>query len=176
MTSSLGSSPELFLNFNIFTLFLKHASQRWSAAQVLPFCCEGKFRRLRAASDFARGGSSSQSPLHSVSAWRRKLRSFPCSSSSRRTRFAGLRREQRGIGQNAAGDGSDEHFVLIVAFPRTPGTGDALLIVSASFPARKTRSACLRFNPGPLGPCVGKIFRWCGSRTAPGFAEPTCRN
>ena len=64
------------------------------------------FRRLRAAAYFAHGGSSSQSPLHSVSAWRRKLRSFPCSSSSRRTRFAGLRREQRGIGQNATGDGS----------------------------------------------------------------------
>ena len=48
---------------------------------------------VRAATYFAHGGSSSQSPLHSVSAWRRKLRSFPCSSSSRRTRFAGLRRE-----------------------------------------------------------------------------------
>ena len=106
----------------------------------LRLLCAGGFRRLRAASDFARGGSSSQSPLHSVSAWRRKLRSFPCSSSSRRTRFAGLRREQRGIGQNAPGPtplikgrcpegtegigtGSDEHFVLIVAFPRTPVTG-----------------------------------------------------
>ena len=80
------------------------------------------FRRLRAATYFAHGGSSSQwprppslvpsgqftlSPLHSVSAWRRKLRSFPCSSSSRRTRFAGLRREQRGIGQNAPGDAAD---------------------------------------------------------------------
>ena len=102
------------------------------------FVCRREFRRLRAANYFAHGGSSSQwprppslvpsgqftlSPLHSVSAWRRKLRSFPCSSSSRRTRFAGLRREQRGIGQNATGDGSDEHFVLIVAFPRTPFYG-----------------------------------------------------
>ena len=102
------------------------------------FVCRREFRRLRAANYFAHGGSSSQwprppslvpsgqftlSPLHSVSAWRRKLRSFPCSSSSRRTRFAGLRREQRGIGQNATGDGSDEHFVLIVAFPRNPFYG-----------------------------------------------------
>ena len=54
-----------------------------------------EFRRLRAASYFARGGSSSQSPLDSVSAWWRKLRSFPCSSSSRRTHFVGLRREVR---------------------------------------------------------------------------------
>ena len=79
--------------------------------------CAGNFAAA-AATYFAHGGSSSQwprppslvpsgqftlSPLHSVSAWRRKLRSFPCSSSSQRTRFAGLRREQRGIGQNAAG-------------------------------------------------------------------------
>ena len=64
------------------------------------------FRRLRAATYFAHGGSSSQSPLVSVSAWRRKLRPLPCSSSSRRTRFAGLRREGREISQNAAGDGS----------------------------------------------------------------------
>ena len=52
-------------------------------------------RRLRAATYFAHGGSSSQSPLDSVSAWWRKLRSFPCSSSSRRTHFVGLRREVR---------------------------------------------------------------------------------
>ena len=82
------------------------------------FVCRREFRRLRAANYFAHGGSSSQwprppslvpsgqftlSPLHFVSACRRKLRSFPCSSSSRRIRFAGLRREQRGIGQNAPG-------------------------------------------------------------------------
>ena len=46
-----------------------------------------------AATYFARGGSSSQSPLVSVSARRRKLRPLPCSSSSRRTRCAELRRE-----------------------------------------------------------------------------------
>ena len=64
--------------------------------------CAGNFAAA-AATYFAHVGSSSQSPLHCVSAWRRKLRSFPCSSSSRRTRFAGLRREQRGIEQNAPG-------------------------------------------------------------------------
>ena len=60
------------------------------------------------------------SPLHCVSAWRRKLRSFPCSSSSRRTRFAGLRREQRGIGQNATGDAADG-LRLRFAPPRSIG-------------------------------------------------------
>ena len=36
------------------------------------------------------------------------------------------------------------------------------------FPARKIRSACLRFNPGPLGPWVGKICSGavCGLRLA----------
>ena len=96
---------------------------------------QGGFRRLRAATYFAHGGSSSQwprppslvpsgqftlSPLHSVSAWRRKLRSFPCSSSSRQTRCAGLRREQRGIGQNAAGDAADG-LRLRCAPPRSIG-------------------------------------------------------
>ena len=137
---------------------------------------------------FAHGGSSSQSPLHSVSAWRRKLRSFPCSSSSRRTRFAGLRREQRGIGQNAPGPtplikgrcpegtegigtGSDEHFVLIVAFPRTPfyggrqlgglgsrrkGAGSSADTPLLVFRFVVAKSACLRFRlttktaPAPL--------------------------
>ena len=36
--------------------------------------------------------SSSQSPLHSISAWRQKFRSLPCSSSPHKTRFAGLLR------------------------------------------------------------------------------------
>ena len=30
-----------------------------------------------------------------------------------------------------------------------------------------------QFNPGPLGPCVCKNFRFCHSTTAPEFAEPT---
>ena len=36
--------------------------------------------------------ASSQSPLHSISAWRQKFRSLPCSSSPHKTRFAGLLR------------------------------------------------------------------------------------
>ena len=96
--------------------------------------CAGNFAAA-AATYFAHVGSSSQwprppslvpsgqftlSPLHCVSAWRRKLRSFPCSSSSRRTRFVGLRREQRGIGQNAPGDAADG-LRLRFAPPRSIG-------------------------------------------------------
>ena len=58
----------------------------------------GEFRRLRAASDFARGGKVTKTP---------------------------------------PGTAPDEHSVLIVAFPRTPITRDALLFVVASFPSRK---------------------------------------
>ena len=126
------------------------SSGRWMALFA------GEFRRLRAASYFAHGGSSSQSPLDSVSAWRRKLRSFPCSSSSRRTHFAGLRREQRGIGQNAAGDGSDEHFVLIVAFPRTPLRGTRTCWILQNF--RRAKSEWRSAIPtAPQGAGCSKI-------------------
>ena len=116
-------------------------------------CTQGGFRRLRAATYFAHGGSSSQSPLHSVSAWRRKLRSFPCSSSSRQTRCAGLRREQRGIGQNAAGDAADG-LRLRCAPPRSigpPPLRGLPLGRCAALPARNTRSAWVPFRPAPLG-------------------------
>jgi len=83
----------------------------------------GDFRRLRAATYFAHGGSSSQSPLVSVSAWRRKLRPLPCSSFSRRTRFAGLRRESRWIGQNATGDGSGWALRAHIRLSPDPITG-----------------------------------------------------
>ena len=94
------------------------SSGRWMALFA------GGFRRLRAASYFARGGSSSQSPLDSVSAWWRKLRSFPCSSSSRRTHFVGLRREVRErLPKTPPGTAQGGHSVPTFAFPRTPVTG-----------------------------------------------------
>ena len=63
--------------------------------------------------------------------------------------------------------------VLQVAAPRTPLRGTRFWLVRAEVPARKIRIACVRFFPGPLGPWVGKICFRCGSRAAPGFAEPT---
>ena len=71
----------------------------------------GGFRRLRAASDFARGGKVTKTP---------------------------------------PGTAPDEHFVLIVAFPRTPLRGLSLEHCAA-LPARKIRSAWVRFRPAPLG-------------------------
>ena len=114
----------------------------------------GGFRRLRTAGYFAHGGSSSQSPLVSVSAWRRKLRPLPCSSSSRRTRCAGLRREGREISQNAPGDGSGWTLRVHIrppyplwpfgpsppdrgSRPRTPLRGTRTCFVDAKLPARK---------------------------------------
>ena len=41
----------------------------------------------------------------------------------RRLRAAGFLCPWRQRNQNATGDGSDEHFVFIVAFPRTPFYG-----------------------------------------------------
>ena len=138
-----------------------------------------EFRRLRAASDFARGGSSSQSPLHSVSAWRRKLRSFPCSSSSRRTRFAGLRRERRGIGQNAPGDAADG-LRLRCAPPRSIGPlspdphygGYPLDVVR---PFRRAIPGVLgRHSVRPhWGPEREENWDWGGFIPAPAASEPT---
>ena len=59
---------------------------RWAPAGAPPFLSAEKEKTGRARS------SSSQSPLSSVSALRRKLRPLPCSSSPHRTRSAGLRR------------------------------------------------------------------------------------
>ena len=70
----------------------------WNSCGAGFFSEQGEFRRLRAASDFARGGKVTKTP---------------------------------------PGTAPDEHSVLIVAFPRTLITRDALLFVVASFPARK---------------------------------------
>ena len=51
----------------------------------------------------------------------------------------------------------DERSALIFAFPRTPFYGGALLVCTAMVPARKIRSACLRFLPAPLGPGWSKF-------------------
>ena len=153
------------------------------------FVCRREFRRLRAANYFAHGGSSSQwprppslvpsgqftlSPLHFVSACRRKLRSVPCSSSSRRIRFAGLRREQRGIGQNAPGVSSG--WALTCPYSPTPDpiTGDALLVGWSGSSGAQNLSEHLNSRRA-TGPWVCKIYSWCGSTAAPGVVEPTIR-
>ncbi len=79
--------------------------------------CTGKFRRLRAASDFARGGKVTKTP---------------------------------------PGTAPDEHFVLIVAFPRTPLRGTRTCQVLQYF--RRAKSEWLSAIPsGPLGPGFAKI-------------------
>lgn len=62
----------------------------------------------------------------------------------------------------------------IFAPPWTPFTGDP----PEKFPdtsGAQNLSDVPQFNPGPLGPCVCKNFRFCHSTTAPEFAEPTAR-
>ena len=139
----------------------------------LPIGAQG-FRRLRAATYFAHGGSSSQSPLDSVSAWWRKLRSFPCSSSSRRTHFVGLRREVRErLPKTPPGTAPDEHFVLIVALSRTPIYGSHPLKCAEHF--RRAKSGVLGYYPvrPHWGPEWGENWDWCDSMPAPELAEPT---
>ena len=138
----------------------------------LPIGAQG-FRRLRAATYFAHGGSSSQSPLDSVSAWWRKLRSFPCSSSSRRTHFVGLRREVRErLPKTPPGTAQGGHSVPTFAFPRTPVTG--VTPWSRQNPSG-AQNLSDDLNPRrATGPWVCKNCSCCGSTTAPGFAEPTC--
>ena len=133
-----------------------------------------RFRRLRAASDFARGGKVTKTP---------------------------------------PGTAPDEHFVLIVAFPRTPLRGTRTCWILQHFrraksewrseistgPLRRRGFRIPRFarigqssltpslllsNANPLrwalrwGPPSAAYWvencRWCGSAAAPGFAEPTC--
>ena len=50
------------------------------------------------------------------------------------------------------------------------------LEVGRTFPARKTRSAWVRLNPGPLGPWVYKVRFYCGFQTAPGFPSQRSRS
>ena len=132
----------------------------------------GGFRRLRTAGYFAHGGSSSQSPLVSVSAWRRKLRPLPCSSSSRRTRCAGLRREGREISQNAPGDGSGWTLRVHVRLSPDPITRDAYLFCRCKTSGAQNLSGTLnsRRATGPWRPqnCIR-----CDSTSAPDFTELT---
>ena len=79
--------------------------------------CTGKFRRLRAASDFARGGKVTKTP---------------------------------------PGTAPDEHFVLIVAFPRTPLRGTRTCKYVENF-RRAKFEWLLSFHSGPLGPEFAKI-------------------
>ena len=70
-------------------------------------------------------------------------------------------------------------FVPSGHFPLTGGVGPGPRIrglssmSDAKFPARKIRSAWVRFLPGPQGPWVRKICFWCGPAFAPEFFQPT---
>ena len=72
------------------------------------------------------------------------------------------------------GAAQDERSALIFAAPGPHYGGrppERLCRVSGA----QNLSDLPQFNPGPLGPCVCKNFRFCHSTTAPEFAEPTAR-
>ena len=95
----------------------------------LNWLCTGKFRRLRAASDFARGGKVTKTP---------------------------------------PGTAPDEHFVLIVAFPRTPLRGTRTCWILQHFRRAKSEWRS-EISTGPLGPGLAKIVAGAVSRLRLGF-------
>ena len=80
--------------------------------------------------------------------------------------------------QNAPGDASDGLRLRcapprsIGRFPRTPFTGDALLLIYCWISGAQNLSGGSKFLPA-TGPWVCKICFWCGSASAPQFTEPT---
>ena len=107
------------------------SSGRWMALFA------GEFRRLRAASDFARGGKVTKTP---------------------------------------PGTAPDEHFVLIVAFPRTPLRGTRTCHILQCF--RRAKSGVL--GCGSVRPHWGPGFwengSWGGPAPAPGFPNQRARS
>ena len=71
------------------------------------------------------------------------------------------------------GGAPDGRSASIFAHPLDPHLRESPLEVGKTLPARKIRSAWVRFFLGPQGPWGIKNFNCCGSTTAPEFAEPT---
>ena len=94
-----------------------------------------------------------------------------CAGEFRRLRAATYFAHGGKVGKTPPGTAPDEHFVLIVAFPRTPFTGvtpwDGQNISGA-----QNLSECLNSRRA-TGPWVCKICSRCGSWPAPKFIQPT---
>ena len=105
-----------------------------------------------AATYFARGGSSSQSPLVSVSARRRKLRPLPCSISA--LRAAALRRLRSET--HACGQVSSPHPTRC----RWARAGNPFIGAPRSIPWPRSQ--------GEAGPQWGPAKKVCGKSSVPG--------
>ena len=77
------------------------------------------------------------------------------------------------VGKTPPGTAPDEHFVLIVALPRTPIYGSHPLKYAEHF--RRAKSGVLGYYPvrPHWGPEWGENWDWCDSMPAPELAEPT---
>ena len=77
------------------------------------------------------------------------------------------------VGKTPPGTAPDEHFVLIVALPRTPIYGSHPLKCAEHF--RRAKSGVLGYYPvrPHWGPEWGENWDWCDSMPAPELAEPT---
>ena len=76
------------------------------------------------------------------------------------------------VGKTPPGFAQDGSSAPIFAHPG-PRLRGLPLEHRAALPARKVRSAWVRFRPAPRGACVCINFRVHASTTAPQFAEPT---
>ena len=76
------------------------------------------------------------------------------------------------VGKTPPGFAQDGSSAPIFAHPG-PRLRGLPLEHRAALPARKVRSAWVRFQPAPLGACVCINFRAHTSAAAPQFAEPT---
>ena len=79
------------------------------------------------------------------------------------------------VGKTPPGTAPDEHFVLIVAFPRTPIYGGYPLDVVRPF--RRAKPGVLACGPvrPHWGPEWEENWSWCGYVFAPAVSEPTSR-
>ena len=76
--------------------------------------------------------------------------------------------------KGSPGTAPDEHFVLIVAFPRTPFTG-VIPWGGQKNSGAQNLSACLNSSRA-TGPWLSKIEGWCSSATAPGCPSRQSRS
>ena len=132
-----------------------------------------RFRRLRAASDFARGGKVTKTPPGTApDEYFVLIVAFP------RTPLRGTRtcwilqhfRRAKSEWRSEISTGPLRRRGFRI--PRFARTGQSSLTPSLLLSNANPLRWALRWGP-PSAACWTENFEWCGSTTAPGFAEPT---
>ena len=138
------------------------------------FCSSQEgFRRLRAASDFLDAQKVTKEPLGGGSGWalrahiRRPLE--PHYGGRATGRFLNI-----SGAQNLSGlcDSSRATSSSRISYPSLRPAGQSSLTPSLLLSNANPLRWALRWGP-PSAACWTENFEWCGSKTAPGFDEPT---